>query len=531
MTNQPLALCDNGEVEFLFVLPWFAGDQGGTSFPVMPGVGVEFPYSIAVLIAYLENQGISTALLDLGLEGDPHAVLRAVLSQRAPRVVGISCFSANIACADEVAGIVKQQSPKIPVILGGFHASAMPKECLTQYDHFDFAMHGECELSLPGFVKDLLNGRVDPRTPNLVMRTENGIRVNGPGEIIENLDDLPFPALDKVDFRRYRPLPSNFAQLPTFGLMSSRGCPFKCTFCATHFLWNKSLRKMSAAHTVDMIQKIVVDYKTRDFRFYDDIFTIPPKFCVEFCEEVLRRKLKITWNCYSRVDTITENLAKLMKRAGCYHVKFGIEAGTQRSLDRIQKGVEIERAVKAVRMVKRIGIEVKSSFILGIDGETFEESKATVEFSRRLAPDLATFLVMMVYPGSEDFENFKKAGKIPQGFRWDKPLYANEENIDQLQELARRAYRYFYVRPGFVIDRLKHLLRHPLREARRFQFSLQYMLEKRALAKRQSQTTPTEPGGARILVQRTVPIEFVLAPRTRVSQSADGSLGLTILQG
>ena len=363
-------------------------------------------------------------------------------------------------------------------------------------------MHGECELPLPGFVKDLLSGRVDPETPNLVMRTEKGIRINPQGEIIQNLDDLPFPALHKVDFRRYRPLPSNFAKLPTFGLMSSRGCPFKCTFCATHFQWNKSLRKMSAEHTVDMIERIVVDYKTRDFRFYDDIFTIPAKFCVEFCEEVLRRRIRITWNCYSRVDTITRQLAKLMKRAGCYHIKFGIEAGTQRSLDRIRKGVEIEHAVSAVRMVKRLGIEVKTSFILGIDGESLEESKATIEFSRRLAPDLATFLVMMVYPGSQDFEDFKQAGKIPQGFRWDRPLFANEEKIDELQTLARFAHRRFYLRPGFVIDRLRQVLRHPLREAKRFQFTVRYLLEKNARTLRESQAGPTALKSEHTLVQR-----------------------------
>ncbi|MDO8631480.1 MAG: radical SAM protein, partial [Phycisphaerales bacterium] len=383
--RTPLILRSAGNLDFLFVLPWFAGEQGGTSFPVMPGVGVEFPYSIAVLMAYLEKQGISTALLDLGLECDPQRMLRTVLIQRRPRIVGISCFSANISCAEVVAQTVKEMTPNTPVVLGGFHASAMPEACLSDYDCFDFVMHGEVELTLPSFVQDLLNGRVDAATPNLALRTETGIRVNPQGPIIEQLDDLPFPALDKVDFRRYRPLPSNFAQLPTFGLMSSRGCPFKCTFCATHFQWNKTLRKMSAGHAVDLVEKMTVDYGTRDFRFYDDIFTIPPHVCTEFCEEVLRRKLRITWNCYSRVDTITEKLAKLMKRAGCYHMKFGIEAGTQGSLIRIQKHIEIERAVEAVRMVKRLGIEVKSSFILGIAGESLDESRQTAEFARRLA--------------------------------------------------------------------------------------------------------------------------------------------------
>lgn len=466
------------ETDILFVVTWFSQEMGEGNFPMLPGIGAETPFSMALMMAYIEQHGYNTRLLDLNIESNPIRALNSTLIKVTPKIVGISSYSANIVNAEKIAAAVKKYNKDVPVVLGGFHATAMPEQCLNQCKSIDYVMHGECEKSIPRLLDNLLNNKLTNDTPNLAYRDRGKITVNSLGPIIENLDELPFPLLEKVDLKRYKPLPTNFYRLPTIGIMTSRGCPFKCTFCATHFQWNKHIRKMSSGLVLDWIEKIIADFGIRDFRFYDDTFTVPRKSIVEFCEEVLRRKLDISWNCYSRVDTIDEAVARLMKKAGCYHVKFGIEAGTEASLKRIKKNISLKQAKESVRMVKEIGIETKASFILGIHDETMEDSKKTVDFAINVAPDFATFLILMIYPGSEDYEIWKEQGRIPKDFKWDRPLFANEKNLVELQALVKKTLRKFYLRPQFFKERFIHFLKNPKCELLRNREIIKYLLLK-----------------------------------------------------
>lgn len=452
------------DLDILFVIPWFGIGLTGGKFATL---GAEFPFSIAMLATNLEKQGFSTYLLDLNLERQPLDALAAKIKENKPAIVGISSYSATVTNAEKIALKVKEIDKSIPVILGGFHATAEPEQCLNLFQGFDYVMHGEGELSLSQFMQKFLNKEDVTETPNLAFRNNGEVVINPAGPIIKNLDELPFPLIDKLNFKRYEPTPPNYHSLPTIGLMTSRGCPFKCTFCATHFQWNKTVRSMSRGLVVDWMEKFITDWGIRDFRFFDDTFTIPRKSAVEFCEEILRRDLKVHWNCYSRVDTIDEELARLMKRAGCYHVKFGIEAGTQESLKRIKKNITLKRAREAIKEVKRCGMETKASFILGIHDETLEQSKETIDFALGLDLDYATFSIMMVFPGSEDYAVWKQAGRIPPDFRWDRPLYTSPHDIEDIKKLLKTAYRKFYVRPRFFMGMLSHLVRDPICQANR----------------------------------------------------------------
>ncbi len=453
-------LVNQEKLDILFVLPWFGIRNQVSGFKILPGIGAEYPITIVTLMAHLEKQGFKTGIIDMNIETRPLETLELVLKICKPKTIGISSYSENIANAESVAEKVKNLQKDIPVILGGFHASAMPEECLVRYPCFDYVMYGESEHSLPILLTKLLNHVTVSDVPNLAYRSNGGVSVNPPGPGTD-LDTLPFPLIEKLDFNRYTPLPPNYYTLPTIGLMSSRGCPFKCTFCATHFQWNKNIRRMSSVHIVDWIEKFIVDYVIRDFRFYDDTFTIPRHSLFEFCEEVLRRDLDIHWNCYSRVDSIDEPMVKIMKRAGCYHIKFGIEAGTQKSLERIKKGITLEQAFAALQLVKSYGIETKGSFILGIHDETLEDSKKTIELALRLELDYVTFGIMCIYPGSEDYNTWKTEGRIPENFNWHRSLYATNKDSEDFQRLLKQAYRKFYFRPKFFMNRFSALVRNP----------------------------------------------------------------------
>jgi magnesium-protoporphyrin IX monomethyl ester (oxidative) cyclase len=233
---------------------------------------------------------------------------------------------------------------------------------------------------------------------------------------------------------------------------------------------------MSRPLLVDWIEKLVADYNIRDIRFYDDTFTLSKSSVLQFCEELLRRDVKVAWNCYSRVDTIDPEMAALMKRSGCYQVKFGIEAGTDESLRKIKKKILLEQAVSAVELAKRYGLESKASFMFGIHDETIEESQRTLDFALHLDPSFATFQIMMIHPGSEDFKTYGAEGKIPDDFEWDKPLYVSNQNIEYLQKLLDRAYWRFYIRPAFLMRQVKRLFDYPRNQFLRIACILKYFL-------------------------------------------------------
>ncbi len=458
MNTSMTSAAQSGEVDILFVIPWFGIGLTGGRFAAL---GAEFPFSMAMLLTNVEQNGFKAAMLDTNLEREPLAALEREIKRRRPKLLGITSYSATIANAEKIALKAKQVDDQLTVLLGGFHATAEPEQCLTDYDGFDYVVHGEGELALVDLMDRLLNHKPLTDAPNLAYRNGDEITVNPQGPIIEDLDLLPFPDIDSARFLRYEPTPPNYYSLPTIGLMASRGCPYKCTFCATHFQWNQTMRRMSRGLLVDWLEKFVTDWGIRDFRFFDDTFTIPKKEVVEFCEEVIRRGLKVHWNCYSRVDTIDRELAKLMKRAGCYHVKFGIEAGTQQSLDLIKKNITLQRAREAIHEVKSAGLETKASFILGIHEESLEQSRQTMNFALGLDLDYATFSIMMIFPGSEDYAQWKAAGRIPEGFKWDKPIYSSPNDLGVLKSLLKEAYRRFYLRPKFALGMLSSLARDP----------------------------------------------------------------------
>jgi len=467
---------NQGGIDFLFILPWFGPGDERTGFPTRPALEAEFPFSIAVLMARVQRGGYRVSVLDLNVEPRPLEALSRALDRPRPRIVGISSYSANVVNAETIARKIKELTPNVPVVLGGFHASALPEECLRLFPSFDYVMHGEVEHSLPELLESLLNGRPIEGTPNLAYREDDRIVVNPAGEIVEDLDEQPFPSVEAFDISRYVPRPPNYHSLPTIGLMSSRGCPFRCTFCATHFHWNRNVRAMSRGLVVDWMGKLHADYGIRDFRFYDDTFTLSEERVVEFCEELLGRNLRVYWNCYSRVDTINERLAKLMARAGCYHIKFGIEAGTERSLKRIKKSISRERALEAVKMTQRAGMVAKASFILGIHDESIEDSEQTIALALELDPDWASFRMMEICPGSEDFETWQKEGRIPEDFRWEEPLYATDKDLREMKSLLAGAYRRFYLRPGFLLRQLRQFLKQPRTYAAKYLFALRYLL-------------------------------------------------------
>lgn len=418
--------------------------------------GVEFPISLTYLAAYLDHRGIENDILDLRLRPEPLQALREHIGRRKPFAVGITASTAAIENAAWVARRVKAIDKKIVTVIGGWHASALPEETLQRYADFDYLIHGEGEVALTDLLSSLAEGRGVDACKGLAFRRHGGIQVNPRGPLVADLNTLPLPAREKVRITDYHPNPGtrNYWTLPSTGILVGRGCPYNCLFCYKG-VWGKGVRFRTPDNVLEEIELCIERYGIRDFRFYDDTITFPRWGLKQFCESIIRKKLDITWNCWSRVNDVNEEKLLLMKKAGCYHIKFGIEFGTEKALQLAHKGATLDQARKAIALCKKVKIECKGSFVFGIPGETLEDCQQTVRFALETSPHFATFYPFDPIPGSHYYQQIARGAIDPATGML--PPHAT-------RRLADEAYKAFYFRAAFVVQRFRAFLLHPLRE-------------------------------------------------------------------
>ena len=408
--------------------------------------GYEIPLNLACLSSYLEREGVTNEILDLRLYQDPIQVFKEVIKNLEPKVIGISAFSSEKENADALAKLSKNLYKAKPVIIGGYHASAAPKETI-EANFYDFLVYGEGEISLTELMKCLVHeGKIDSIN-GIAYKQDDHVVINPPREMIKCIDSLPRPARHKLELNKYIPVPGtgNFMRLPTTGIMGSRGCPYNCHYCSKG-VWGSTVRFRAPDIIVEEIEECIDMYGIHDFRFYDDVLTLKESYMKKLCGLILDKKLNISWNCYSRVDRINLDLLKIMKEAGCYHIKYGIEFGTQKALTLANKKSSLKQAREAVRLTKQVGIECKGNFILGIPGESKEDCLETITFAKEIMPDLASFYEYVSYPGSAFYQQNDRL------------------NSKVVNKLVAKAYRSFYFSPKFVWQRLRRVKRYPRRE-------------------------------------------------------------------
>ena len=281
--------------------------------------------------------------------------------------------------------------------------------------------------------------------------------------LIENLDDLPFPARDLTDNMKYHIV--SFPGKPVAMVLTSRGCPFECTFCATHLFYKRKRNVRSPENVVKEVEKIVHDYGIAHIFFIDDTFTIGEKRIVKLCQLLQEKKLKIEWICLGRVDTVTESMLREMKEAGCKEVIYGIESASTTVLTMIKKDITIEQMEMAVTTTKNLKIRVSLFFMFGNPGDTLQSIRETSRLARRLNPNFASFNIATPDPGTPLFESFKErfAEETFETFdRLNTSFSMCEVPADQLRRELIRAYLLYYCRPTYWLHLLKYLISDPL---------------------------------------------------------------------
>lgn len=335
----------------------------------------------------------------------------AVITHQAPDLVGITVMTGQYGSAVNIARLVKRLDPSIPVVVGGVHPTILPGDML-RHQEIDIEVRGEGEYTLLELASKLKSGKPLDNVLGITYRHNNEILSTPNRPLIENLDELPFPARHLLYEKETFPS-SAFGRI-----FAARGCPYQCTYCASHKVWTRRVRYRSPRNVVAEIRRTKEAFGTQYFYFDDDTFTINKQYVLKICDLLKEGKLGITWGCETRAGLIDNELARRMRAAGCEFCNVGVESGDEATLRRIKKGVTIPKIKDTRRIMKEAGISFNAFFMIGFPWEAKDEVEKTVSLMRELQPDLAYLSIVTPYPGTELYEECLSKGLLTQNIDW-----------------------------------------------------------------------------------------------------------------
>jgi len=351
--------------------------------------------ALAFLAGYLRDKNIAVAVVDCKFDRLDYDQALEEIKNFEPDIVGLTAFTNEIKQAAHVARLIKEYDTQIKTVIGGVHITALPEETLREFSEFDFGVVGEGEEALYELCCQLKANH--PITAKSIC-------------CLDSLGAYKFygkrPPL--VDQDALKPAWDMFRPAKEYVLHTSRGCPFACIFCMNPN--GRIVRPRSVETTLNEIEWLVENMKPKSILFGDEIFTIKRDRTAEICKGLIKRGIhkKISWWCQTHVNTIDEELVKLMKDSNCSVVGLGVETGDEEKLKKMGKGISVSKIMNAVKIMKKANLAFKAFFILGQPNETYESAKETINFAVKINPTMPIFGIMVPYPGTKIAEMVEK---------------------------------------------------------------------------------------------------------------------------
>lgn len=375
-------------------------------------------------------------------------------------IIGLQCYTVDFNTVKTLVNFIRKFHQNSIIVLGGPHPTLAPEDTLNNIAA-DYLFLGDSEISFSLFVNLLKQNKLNrlalKKIPGFAYRDKDKIRVNKI-KFPENLDDYN-PSWHLYDLRSFPVAPhgSFCKQYPVAPLIVTRGCPFNCAYCGAPKISGRKIRSHSVGFVIRQIEILVKKYGIREIHIEDDNFTMNREFVREFCKELIRKNLGITWFCPNgiRIDTLDENLVKLMKKSGLYIVSIGIESGSDRIRKLMRKNLDTKTIESRVKMIKKCGIDIIGLFIVGYPGETADDINKTIDFACKLPLLRATFSAFKPFPGTDIYCELIKKGAIKKidysKFTLDKVVWSPKGiSMQKLKALRRKAFIKFYLRPKIL---------------------------------------------------------------------------------
>lgn len=420
------------------------------------------PLGLAYIAAAVRDANFPVEVVDgysMGLSGEE--ILARVRAFR-PDLIGISVLTPQWPDTEALVDLIKQDNSEIFTVVGGPHITALPNDAAA-HPSVDVCVLGEGEETIKDVCRAVAAGGSLDDVSGLVLGTDGEVRATEQRPKNMDLDNVTFPAHDLL------PAPEFYNPFPSWGkkglfscMISGRGCPYQCCFCDVTAQQGKRYRLRSAENVVDEMTWLNRSFGVTMFSFRDPSMICNRRRLLEICRLIEERGLDIAWTCSARANEVDPEMLAAMKRSGCRLIQYGIEVGNAEMLKTI-KNISRERVAKAVRDTREAGISAHGYFLFGFVEETPETIEETISFARELALDSAGFAVMVPFPGTREFENYRKEGLLlTEDWRdynvMGKPVYRHKHiTNEQLAQAPRRAYRRFYLRPGIIMQHARKM--------------------------------------------------------------------------
>lgn len=385
------------------------------------------PLGLLYIASYLREKGRRIIFLDEGTVSCPGEEYSSLVEEHRPRFVALSLYTTNISRAYHIITTIKSNFPDCIIIVGGHHATALPGETIEECSAIDYLVAGEGEVTLHELLNAIESGQDIETVKGVYINnghTSERLRFTGEREYFGNLDALPLPAHDLIDLSAYS---QNEIRLgKRVGVMiTSRGCPYSCTFC-NKAVFKSVTRRRSPANVVQEIRYLIATQRIDEIYFQDDLFALDRRWLAEFLEEMKRNDIALPWRMLARVDILEESDYQSLKKGGCYLVQFGVESGNETVLKDIRKGITTDQVRRAFRMAREAGLQTYGFFIFGHKLDTLGTIRETFELAKDIRCDFTSFFLLVPFPGTAVYssltDEYRRDWSRIQYVNWNRGL-------------------------------------------------------------------------------------------------------------